>query len=423
MNFPGARQAHARPMTDILKATDRCVMCGMCLPHCPTYGETRLEGDSPRGRISLMHALNTGALPSSDSLVGHLEGCLTCRACEAVCPAAVPYGALIDAARATLRQQRSKRFDPVRTLAGIFIERRRPRRLAGWLLRAYQRSGVQKIARTSGILKLTGLERADSLLPPLAPLANMQTGQAVGRNDPTVGLFTGCVAEIFDRVTLAASQRMLTRLGYNVRIPSRQTCCGALYQHEGAPDKAVRLAEQNVDAFDQANVEAVISTASGCGAQLAEYPRYLQGEPAQRFSNRHQDICQFLAEQQWPRPIRFKPLAAKVAVHTPCSLAHVLKQAEHPLALLARIPGIELFELPDNARCCGAAGSYMLRQVQMADELLADKIQYLRVQRPDILVTSNVGCALHFGAGLRRASLGTEVMHPVTLLEKQLADG
>jgi glycolate oxidase iron-sulfur subunit len=129
-------------MIDILEATDRCVMCGMCLPHCPTYVKTRNEADSPRGRISLIRALHTGALPNSDTLVRHLDGCVACRACEAVCPATVPYGELIDAARVTLRRQRTKRFEPRRRLADVFIQRRWPRQLARWLLRGYQRFGI-----------------------------------------------------------------------------------------------------------------------------------------------------------------------------------------------------------------------------------------------------------------------------------------
>ncbi len=410
-------------MIDILEAADRCVLCGMCLPHCPTYGKTRNEADSPRGRISLIRALDSGSLTNSDALTSHLDGCLTCRACEAVCPAAVPYGALIDAARATLQRQRTDRFKLVRNAADILITRRWLRRLVRWLLVGYQRLGIQKVTRMSGLLKLAGLARTESLLPELQPAARTRANGRGQHTRSTVALFTGCVAEIFDCTTMAASQRLLERLGFNVLLPSGQTCCGALHQHDGAPEKALALMQQNIKAFDQSGIEAVVSTASGCGAQLAEYATYLDGEPAQRFTSRHKDICHFLIEKPWPRELKLKPLAAKVAVHSPCSLTHVLKQTAPPLKLLARIPGIELFELSDNARCCGAAGSYMLRHPRMADALLADKIEYVRGQQPDILVTSNIGCALHLGAGLRRANLAVPVMHPVTLLEQQVVDG
>lgn len=415
-------------MIDILEATDRCVMCGMCLPHCPTYGKSRNEADSPRGRIALIKALHSGELPHGGALVQHLDGCLTCRACEAVCPAAVPYGELIDAARQTLQQQRTKHTDPAQVIVDALVSRRWARQMAYRLLLAYQRFGIQKVMRMSGLLRLAGFERAESLLPKLEPAAPLRTGNRVDRDCPVkdrpkVALFTGCAAEIFDRATLVACQNLLTRLGHDVEIPPRQTCCGALHQHDGLPGKAQALMKQNVDAFDNSEIDAVISTASGCGAQLAEYPKYIDSNSAQRLAKRHKDICQFLAEQDWPRRTAFKPLAAKVAVHTSCSLTHVLKQARHALGLLARIPDIEFIELRDNTGCCGAAGSYMLRQPQMADNLLADIIDDLKSVRPDILVTSNIGCALHIAAGLRRAELRIPVVHPVVLLNEQLGDG
>ncbi len=215
---------------------------------------------------------------------------------------------------------------------------------------------------------------------------------------------------------------MLTLLGYDVRIPSRQTCCGALHLHDGLLDKARALMKQNVEAFDELEIDTVISTVSGCSAQLAECPKYLEGEEPQHFAKRHKDICQFLAELDWPSQFRFKPLAAKVAVHVPCSLMHVLKQTQNSMQLLSRIPNIELYELSSNTRCCGAAGDYMLRQPQLADELLAAKIESLKSEQPDIMATSNLGCALHIQAGLRRAGLSVRVMHPVTLLNQQLTD-
>jgi glycolate oxidase iron-sulfur subunit len=410
-------------MIDILKATDRCVMCGMCLPHCPTYGKNRNEADSPRGRIALIQALSSGGLPTSDALVSHLDGCLGCRACEVVCPAGVPYGEIIDAARTKLRRERTRHIDLAQLLTDVIIKRRWSRRVLYWLLLAYQRFGIQKIMRTSGVLKFAGLERVESLLPELERATEPQARKQVGNVQPKVALFTGCVAEILDRTTLAASQSLLTRLGYDVHVPSRQTCCGALHQHDGIPGKALGLMKRNVDAFDESGVDAVISTATGCGAQLAEYPKYLDGDAPRHFAQRHKDICQFLAEHGWSQDFQFKPLAAKVALHTPCSLNYVLNQAQHTLKLLARIPDIELFELHDNARCCGAAGGYMLRQPQMADELLTDKIEDLKRAQPAMLVTSNIGCALHITAGLRRAGLKIRVVHPVVLLNEQLMDG
>jgi glycolate oxidase iron-sulfur subunit len=310
-----------------------------------------------------------------------------------------------------------------RMLADVIILRRWPKQLVYWLLFGYQRFGIQKMMRKSGVLRFVGLERTESLLRPLERLQKPGARKPLSNVQPRVALFTGCVAEIFDRTTLNASHSLLARLGYDVQIPFGQTCCGALHQHDGAPDKALSLMKRNVDAFDRHGIDTVVSTATGCGAQLAEYPKYLGGDAARCFATRHKDICQFLAEQNGRLRVEFKPLAAKVAVHLPCSLTHVLKHAPHSIEILAQIPEIKLFELNDNASCCGAAGSYMLRQPEMADELLSEKIEDVKRMRPDILVTSNIGCALHIVAGLYRAGLKIRVVHPVVLLNEQIIDG
>jgi glycolate oxidase iron-sulfur subunit len=420
MNFVAMRRTDTPLMTDILQGTDRCVMCGLCLPHCPTYGETRHEADSPRGRIALMRALESDRLPAQDALVKHLDGCLGCRACEAVCPAGVPYGELIDATRARLHEDHQRRLNPVRPFTNVLVKQHWSRRLAYWILLGYQRLGAQKIAHDSGLLKLTGLARAESLVPQLDRAPRKPVPTTVDPNRGRVALFTGCIAEIFDRETLAAAERVLRRLGYDVEIPKRQTCCGALHLHDGAMDTALGLMKRNVRAFDLSGIEAIISTATGCGVQLAEYAQHLDDPAVQRLVERHTDICQFLVGRGWSKSLRLKPLRAKVAVHTPCSQTHVLRQPGRARELLARIPGIGLIELPDNALCCGAAGSYMLREPKMADDLLAPKIAALKTLRPHFLATSNIGCALHLKGGLRRAGLKIEVLHPVALLDRQL---
>jgi glycolate oxidase iron-sulfur subunit len=333
----------------------------------------------------------------------------------------VPYGELIDAARAMTTQ--TSRPDPARAFIDFMMRSRRARQFAYRMLLAYQRLGLDRLLRASRLPRLVGLERAVSLLPRLKAMPTTRYASPSRAGYPKVALFTGCVAEIFDRETLHASQSLLERLGHNVVIPPGQTCCGALHQHAGEPDKARVLMQRTVEAFETQDFEVVISTASGCGAQLAEYGDRLRSEPAHRLARRHREICQYLAELKWPAELDFMPLHTKVSVHTPCSLSHVLKQPDYAKQLLARVPGLELSELPDNARCCGAAGSYMLTQPHMADELLADKLRHLESKRPEILVTSNIGCALHLQAGVRRAGLAIEVMHPVVLLERQLANG
>jgi glycolate oxidase iron-sulfur subunit len=400
-----------------LENTGQCVMCGLCLSHCPTYLKTRNEAESPRGRIALMRAIHTHRLPLDRRLAGHLDNCLACRACEAVCPAQVPYGELIHAARYAIARARHRGLGLI--LSGPLLRHRALRRMLGALLRGYQGSGLQHLVRRTGALGPLGLRRLESFVPDpshetIGPFATEPPGTA-----PAVALFTGCVAELFDRDTLAAGRRVLTRLGYRVYQPRRQTCCGAIHQHQGAPGRARTFMARNLRAF--AGRGPVISCASGCGAQLAEYHKHLGSREAAAFSERHRDIAGFLAQQPWPEALRPQPLHARVAVHTPCSLRHVLGQADQPRALLARIPELELIELPEG--CCGAAGSYMLSHPAMADALVRDQVQAIRAARARIVVTANIGCRLHLQAALRREGLDIQVIHPVTLLERQLHRG
>lgn len=401
--------------TQLLKATDRCVMCGMCSPHCPTYQISHDEGESPRGRIALIQGLANGQLTLNPRLEAHLDHCLGCRSCEAVCPSGVAYGDIIDAGRAALYEQRPSH--PAPRLLYSLVPRPRRLRLFGRILRLVQRSGLQALARGIGITRALGLTRHDALLPPLAPLPSWQAYYPpVGKQRGEVALFVGCIADFSDRPTLNAALRVLTRLGYGVHIPPRQTCCGALHLHQGDRFIARHLAECNAAAFNPLRIDAIINTASGCGATLVEYPR--NDFPALNAPIR--DINAFLAETPWPAELVPAPLAKKVAVHDPCSLGNVLRQSKAPYQILERIPGLETVALPDNRRCCGAAGSYMLTQPALADRLRDDKVAALRPLEADILVTSNPGCAMHLRAGIRAAHLDIEVLHPVTLLDRQL---
>ncbi len=390
-------------------------MCGMCLPHCPTYQISRDEGESPRGRIALIQGLASGRLALSARLEAHLDRCLGCRACEAVCPSGVAYGEIIDGGRALIRQRRE--IPPASSFINTLVTKPRRLRVLGKALRFYQRSGLRGLARAAGALRTARLRRLDALLPTLPPLdAWRDYYPPVGEQRGDVALFLGCFADFADRPTLDAAIRLLTLCGYGVHIPAGQACCGALHLHRGDARTAQSLAHRNCTAFNALHADALITTASGCGATLAEYAQNHLGN----LQAPVRDINAFLADMPWPEALTPTPLAKRVAVHDPCSLRHVLHQAQAPYQLLQRIPGIELLALPDNQRCCGAAGSYMLSEPENAERLRDDKIAALRQLDAEILVTSNLGCALHLRAGIRAAGLPTEVMHPVALLARQL---
>lgn len=367
----------------ILAEASRCVACGLCLPHCPTYRKTGSEADSPRGRVMLMRGLSEGSLGAGANLASHLDRCLACRTCEAVCPSGVKYGALIDGARAALVLAGHRPTTRVRGLSGL---------LSSPLL-----------------LRLAGRVRFRDNYP------------ARGERRGTVSLFLGCASRLADTETLRAAIFVLNRLGYEVNVPRAQGCCGAMYQHGGALVRAAALARTNIEAFDHLSRDRggeVLFAASGCGASLVEYARH--GERGKDFAERATDIVSFLARAEGWETLDIAPLPEAVAVQEPCSARNVLRNAAESYGLLKRIPGAQVVPLPGNDQCCGSAGLYFIEQPEMAAALRADKMAAARASGARFLVSTNYGCAHWLAKGLRSERLDIDVMHPVTLLAKQM---
>jgi glycolate oxidase iron-sulfur subunit len=397
----------------MLTEADRCVKCGYCLPHCPTYALSADEGESPRGRIALIQALIQGNV-DSERLHRHLDSCLACRACEPVCPSEVRYGQLITAVRAV--QAEGGRRAGALHKAGLFLLSGAPyiQPMAG-LLAGYRRLGLASLGQRLGG---AAARRLHALLPNgirshrwnrVYPAA----GDPMGR----VGLFTGCIGRITDQPALIAGIRVLNRLGYEVVVPPDQRCCGAMHLHSGDAAAAENLARTNRKAFAGQELEAILGVATGCSARLMDYSP--QGAP---LAAPVMDISSFLCETPGIDKLELRPLDSLVTIHTPCSMRNILRETSAPRRLLQQIPGIELQGLQDNGLCCGAAGLYLLTHPENADRLRRDKIGALQQSRAEILVTSNTGCALHLAAGARAAGMEIEVLHPVELLVRQLAD-
>ncbi len=375
------------PATNALRQeAARCVACGLCLPHCPTYRKTLNEADSPRGRIFLMAAVLEGKLPLTPELLGHLDLCLTCRACENACPSKVRYGQLADGMRALVEPERRRPWRQILLRRVLFDTTSRPRLLrgAGWLLRALRR--------------------------PFPPAAGIYPAQGKARG--VVGLFLGCIARLSDAPTLNAAVFVLNRLGYTVHVAAKQTCCGALHRHNGEPETAQRLAHENRAAFAGLELTAILHSASGCGASLTGYKPPLAAPVL--------DVSAFLVQAQGWDQVTLAPLAATIAVHEPCSSRNVLHDQDAVPGLLRRIPGATLIPLPGNDQCCGAAGIYGLTQPEMAGVLLRDKIDAIKGCGARFIATSNPGCAMHMAGGLRRNGYEVEVLHPVTLIARQM---
>jgi glycolate oxidase iron-sulfur subunit len=388
-----------------LELADRCVKCGLCLPHCPTYRLTGVEGESPRGRIALMQGLATGRLEASAALVDHLDRCLSCRACETACPADVPYGELIDAGREMLAERGIRRPPSLRALGGLL---RRPRLLGAAL----------KVARLPGasllLKRLGGVPaRLAELLPPAArPPARTRQGQGGTAARGEALLFTGCIGATLDGRSVDDIRLALGAAGWAVRTPARQRCCGAIDLHAGCSTDARTLAQHNIAAF--AGDAPLVACATGCAATLKEYA-HLAGEDGARLAARVRDPVELLADAKLPLgPGRFR----NIVLHVPCTQRNVTASGAATRRLLARVPGLAIRELPPG--CCGAAGDMFIRHPRLSDALLEPFLATLRDDPPDALVTSNVGCAMHFAAGLARIGLETPVLHPASVVVSAL---
>ena len=411
--------------SQILKLADRCVKCGLCLPHCPTYRFSLNENESPRGRISLMQGLASKQLTPGPTLTGHLDRCVGCRNCERVCPAGVEYEFLLDTSRDWLSQQSTASPVTSRQQLAQYIlsQPRRLQRINTWL-RLYQLSGLAWLLRSSGILRLLGLDYLASLLPPLRPVARFKSARQESTPRGRVALFTGCLGSTLEQSTRQASLLILQRLGYTVQLVPGQTCCGALARHSGNTDMALTLAQQNLRAFERAEVDAILYTSSGCGAHLVKYsklpwPHPDQQKQAEIFSSRLQEITAFLEQIEWPKHLHFRSSSMRIAVHEPCSQKNGLRQRNQAMDLLRKIPGLRTETLPGNDQCCGAAGSYMLEQPDIAQVLRAEKLRGMEQSAPDMVVTTNPGCALFLNAGLGHRN-PLKVVHPVTVLADHL---
>ncbi|TDY04265.1 (Fe-S)-binding protein [Thiohalophilus thiocyanatoxydans] len=387
---------------------EQCVKCGLCLPHCPTYQADLTENESPRGRIALLQALANGQLDAGEKLREHIDHCLLCRRCERVCPSGVQYGRLFDLGQQLLEQDR--RPGRAARLGLALVTRPRWLRRLGRLIVLTQRSGLTGLARRLGLGRLSPWLRRGLTLPPLPwPRPFQARYPAYGTRQGQVALFTGCISAAADHTTLHDTLEVLRHFGYEVVIPPTQQCCGALHAHSGQQDRANALATQNRDAFT-GPFDAVIVTATGCAAQLREMQ---PGAPVR-------DAVSFIAAQPWPETLQLHGGEETVAVHEPCSAQNVLRNSDDSYRLLQRIPGLTVIPLADNATCCGAAGSYLLRYPLFADQLRQHKLEAIAQQKPDRVVTTNIGCALHLQSGLIEQHDRRPVLHPLTLLREYI---
>lgn len=385
-----------------------CMRCGMCVNTCPTFRLFEIEAETPRSRIGSIRNLLSENQPLGSEAHVHLNNCLQCRACEPVCPSQMQYAQLFDRAQAKLASAK-----PWLAFLGFWlIQQKSWRNRFLPFVSLYLKSGLQNPLRRTGLLKVLGLAEAEALLgqPTLKPLDEFYPAQTIVKG--RVALFTGCIAERFDRDTQLAAIKLLNTIGYDVLVPPQQSCCGAIHQHNG--QNAAELIANNLQVFNALAIDAILYTATGCGVMLSEYLRDESAESRQ-FCSRLTDINSFLV-QHWPSHLSLLSTWVKVSVHEPCSQRNVLQTQQAVYDLLGKIPGLKLAPLADNQLCCGAGGSYMLTHPENADRLRQLKYQVIQQAESDFVVSSNFGCAVFLNGA------SNKVIHPLVLLAQHLPD-
>ncbi|MDF2035845.1 (Fe-S)-binding protein [Cytobacillus oceanisediminis] len=410
-----------------------CVRCGACRNVCPTLNITGREADGPRGRVLMARSLIEGNIPVNQEIKDQLDRCLLCSACVDACPIDVQVPDIVmlakeriaAAAETPVQTDIKKPAYPARTFKDYFFDHvlANQKRLntVGNLLWFYQKSGLQSVTRGLGILKffpeqMRQMERiTPSILPPsgrkhhpeFTPRANEEMA-ARGR----VAFFHGCIMDVMFRETNDNSIKLLSKTGFDVVTPIAQMCCGALHHHSGKKDKAIELAKANIQAFEEANVDYIITNAGGCGAALAEYADLFRGDPhwlerAKAFSSKIRDISEIIYEKgQMPETAG---RGERVTYQPSCHLQYVMKVKDAPAKLVKEIPNSEYVDLPEKKYCCGSAGIYNLLQPKLANEILDKKMSRVKETESAVLITANPGCFLQMKLGVHREGMEDQI--------------
>ncbi|KXG44689.1 (Fe-S)-binding protein [Tepidibacillus decaturensis] len=396
-----------------------CMQCGFCLSVCPTYKIIPKETATPRGRIALMKSVQDGALVTND-IMDSLDLCLGCRACEIACPSGVQYGQMLEHAKEVITKQTN--FSPtVKAVRWLFLRKLLPypKRMK-WVrggIRIYQKSGLQKVVRKSGVLKVLPwhMETFERVLPEVSSLKSMLPKRVEPErktNKPTVAFFSGCIQDAIFHEINQSTMALLKESGFPVIHPESQTCCGAVHAHAGEIDLAKELAKKNIKMMEEIGATYLVNNQGGCGAMLKEYDKLLADDPvwsdrAKLFVKKVKDINEILAEIDELPPL--KPMNVRVTYQDSCHLANVQGVTLQPRKLIQAIPGIEYVEMKGAGTCCGSAGTYNMVHHDHSMQILDAKMVNVIDTNASIVVTANPGCLLQMRIGIQRAGLEGKV--------------
>ncbi len=401
----------AEPMA---KAVETCVHCGFCLPTCPTYATMGEEMDSPRGRIFLMKEVLEGKM-KPEEIESYTDNCLGCLACVTSCPSGVEYGELISPYRAWAEPDRERSISSQIQRTILLNTLPYPNRF-----RTAAKIGryVKPLTKLMPSFMKPMMDMTPASLPPQESLNEYYPAKS--KRKGRVALVAGCAQQVLAPRINRAAINVLTRSGIDVLVPKDQGCCGALAMHIGASDEAKKSAQRNFSAFPK-DVDAIISTAAGCGSGMKEYGLLFHGseeqEEAESFADKVIDISVFLED------IGFEPsencLGAnkRVAYHDACHLAHAQGVRNPPRNLLKAIPNLTLLEPAEWELCCGSAGTYNIEHPDTAEELGKRKTANLLATEPDAIAMGNIGCMAQIERHLRDGKSDIPIYHTIELLD------
>jgi len=382
-----------------LSDTDLCVMCGMCIPHCPTYKLYQTEAESPRGRISLIQSINSQHLSPSKKIIRHIDHCLGCLNCQTICPSQVPFGNIIDDFRtqysSSIPKPLSSRSILKRTLSINGLEKLKP-----ILNTPVLKSLLQPLMRLANVPLIQTRHKTDNLLS----LYKTQNTPCRG----SIHLFTGCIGKLTDAQTILDTCFLLNKLSYDVKIKQNQLCCGATHLHNGQKNEAKKLQLNNQMTFNALDSKAVLFFSPACGELLESSNKSLI-----------RDARSFIFEALQEQDIKFSPLKSPVALHESCAHRNLSADKNLNTKLLGFIPGLEIIESDQPTLCCGAGGLQSINYPSQAATLLKEKMDSFDLSEADIILSDNIGCSLHISASLSTYNKQLHVLHPLSLLARQ----
>jgi glycolate oxidase iron-sulfur subunit len=424
-----------------------CIRCGRCLPACPTYQQTALETFSPRGRLSLMRAVEDGKLDLAEAgLEENLYHCLDCRSCNTVCPVSIPIGELIVEGRAAVEAKHRRPWIIRLVLQHVLISPRRVQKFTPPVRLAQQ----LKLDKLAGLLLgwIPPLKDLFQLAPQLPrPLWNdlrkparfsragvsqdpLEKTWQVSRPPYRVGYFLGCVMNVVFADASRATVKLLEHYDCEVITPNDQMCCGAPQDDQGMKDVMRQMARKNIEAFERlGDLDVIVADCAACSGFLKEYRHVFHDDPAwaqraDRFAGKVRDITEWL-DQIMPQDLAVSgALPKSLTYHEPCHLANVQGVRKQPRALIARLKqqGTDVRELNDPTRCCGSAGIYNLTHPGMSKDLLDRKMDDVTATGAEVVVSANPGCLLQLEWGARRTGSPVKVKHITQVLVEALEE-